>query len=53
MLMAGDRPAEVIDIRLLQLAEELPGVAGQRLDVTPLSLGVERVEGQRTFARSR
>ena len=42
---------EVIDIRLLQLAEKLPGITGQRLDVAPLAFGVERIEGQRTFAR--
>ena len=44
--------AEVIDVGLLQLAEELPGVAGQRLDVAALPLGVERVEGQRALARA-
>ena len=44
--------AEVIDVRLLELAEELAGVGRQRLDVAPLSLGVERVEGQRAFARA-
>ena len=50
MLMAGDRPAEVIDIGLLQLAQELAGVARQRLDVTALAFGVEGIEGQRAFA---
>ena len=50
----GRRQAgEVIDIRLLQLAEELPGVARQRFDVAPLPLGVERVERQRDFCPSR
>ena len=42
--------AEVVDVGLRQLAEELAGVARQRLDVAPLALGVERVEGQRDFA---
>ncbi len=47
----GRRQAgQVIDVGLLQLAEELAGVAGQRFDVAALALGVERVEGQRTFA---
>ncbi len=42
--------AEVIDVGLLQLAEELAGVGRQRLDVAALALGVERVEGQRDLA---
>ena len=47
----GRRQAgEVIDVGLVHLAEELPGVARQRLDVAPLPLGVERVEGQRALA---
>ena len=49
----GRRQAgQVIDVGLLQLAEELPGVARQRFDVAALPLGIERVEGQRTFART-
>ena len=55
LLLDADRrrqAGEVIDIRLLQLAEELPGVARQRFDVAALPLGVERVEGQRALARA-
>ena len=52
MLIDGRQAAEVIDVGLGHLAEELAGVAGQRLDVAPLALGVERVEGQRALARA-
>ena len=51
MLIGGRQAAEVIDVRLRQLAEELAGVARQRLDVAALALGIERVEGERAFAR--
>ena len=50
LLLDGDRrrqAADVIDVGLGHLAQELPGVAGQGLDVPPLPLGVERVERQR------
>ena len=42
--------ADVLDLRLLHLAEELPGVGRQRFDVAPLSFGVDRVQRQRAFA---
>ncbi len=42
-----------VDVRLLHLVEELAGVGRQRLDVAPLSLGVDRVEGERRLAGSR
>ena len=45
--------ADVFDLRLLHLAEELPGVRGQRLHVAPLPLGVDGVEGERALARAR
>ena len=35
-----------IDVRLLHALEELARVGRQRLDVAPLSFGVNRVEGQ-------
>ena len=41
-----------IDVRLLHPLEELAGVRGQRFDVAPLPLGVNRVEGERRLARS-
>ena len=40
-----------VHVGLGHLSEELPGIAGKALHVTPLSLGVEGVEGQRAFAR--
>ena len=52
MLIAGERPADPLDLRLLQRGEELPGVAREALDVAPLALGVERVDGQRALARA-
>src|SRR5205085_1583102 len=49
----GRRQAvDVLDLRLLELAEELAGVGRQRLDVAALALGVDRVQGQRTLARA-
>ena len=43
---------DVVDLGLGHLAEELAGVAGEALDVPPLPLGVERVEGERALARA-
>src|SRR5262249_11046651 len=49
----GRRQAgEVIDVGLLELAEELPGVAGEGRDVAGLPLRVERVERQGRLARA-
>ena len=42
-----------VDVGLVHLAQELPRVGAQRLDVAPLALGVDRVEGQRGLARPR
>ena len=42
-----------VDVGLVHLAEELPGVRRQRLDVAALALGVDRVERQRRLARAR
>ena len=44
---AGD----AVDIRPRQLAEKLPGEGGETLDVAPLPLGVECVEGEARLAR--
>ena len=49
MLIDGRQAADVIDVGLRQLAEELPGVARQDLDVAALALGVDRVERERDF----
>ena len=51
----GDRradPVHLVDSRLLHPLEELPGVGGQALDVTPLPFRVQGVEGQAALARS-
>ena len=39
-----------IDIRLIDLAEELTGVSRQTLDITALTFGKDRVERQRALA---
>ena len=44
--------ADVVDLGLGHLAQELPGEGGQTLHVPPLALGVERVERQRALARA-
>ena len=44
-------PRDQIDVGLGHLAEKLPGETRQALDVAPLSLGIQGVEGQRAFAR--
>ncbi|OPY07668.1 MAG: hypothetical protein A4E67_01172 [Syntrophaceae bacterium PtaB.Bin038] len=47
----GGEPLDGFHLGLVHLADELAGVGRQRLDVAPLPLGVDRVEGQRGFAR--
>src|SRR4030095_9072487 len=49
----GREAADVVVLGLLHRAEELPGVARERLDVAALPLGVDRVEGERRLAGSR
>ena len=52
LLVDGDgrrEPFDEVDVGLLHLAQELPGVRRQRLHVPPLALGVDRVEGERGF----
>jgi hypothetical protein len=49
LLVDADRwreAVDLVDVRLLHLAEELPGVGRQALDVAALSLCVDRVEGE-------
>ena len=41
---------DLVDVRLLHLAEELAGVRAQALDVAPLALGVDRVEREAGLA---
>ena len=45
------KPFDEIDVRLFHLIEELPGVGGKALDVTPLSLRIESIESERRLAR--
>ena len=54
LLLDGDgrrQPVDVVDIGLVHHRQELPGIGRQRLDVAPLALGVEGVEGERGLAR--
>ena len=41
-----------VDVGPFELVQELPGVDREALDILPLALGIERVEGQRAFARA-
>ena len=45
---AGDE----IDLGLVDLAEELPGIGRQAFDITPLPLREDGVEGERRFTRT-
>ena len=49
----GRQPFDQVDVGLLHQLQELPRVGRQRLDVAPLPLRVERVEGERALPRSR
>ena len=44
------QPVDLVDVRLLHLAQELAGVGAQALDVAALALGVDRVEGEAALA---
>ena len=50
MAMAGRQAGDGLHVRLLHLVQELAGVGGEALDVAPLALGVEGVEGQAALA---
>ena len=53
LLVDRDRraqPVDLVDVRLLHLAEELAGVGAQALDVAALALGVDRVEREAALA---
>ena len=55
-LVDGDRGGKSLDllhVRLLHLAKELPRIRGQRLHISPLSLCVDRVKSQRRLTGSR
>ena len=52
-LLDGDRRREAFDVfdpRLLHLADELPRIGAEALDVAALPFGVDRVHRQRTLA---
>src|ERR1700687_6121146 len=49
----GRQPLDHVYIRLFHLAEELPRVCRQGLHISPLSFGIDRVEGERRLARPR
>ncbi len=46
----GRNTVDVLGVRLLESLQELPRVSRETLDVTPLTFGVERVEGQAALA---
>ena len=53
LLVDGDRrrqAVDLVDVRLLHLAQELARVRGQALDVPPLALGIDGVEGEAALA---
>ncbi len=45
-------PLDAVDLRLVHAVEKLPGVGREGLHVATLALGIDRVEGQRRFART-
>jgi hypothetical protein len=42
--IAGDKPFNVVNVRLVHHRQELPCVGRQRLNVSPLTFRVERVK---------
>ena len=56
LLLDADRRGESLDqvhLRFLHHRKELPGIGGEGLDIAPLTLRVNGVEGQRRLSRSR
>ncbi len=49
----GAKPRYLVDIGALHSPDELPRVGRQRLHIASLPLGIDRVECQRRFARTR
>ena len=49
----GGESFYALHLRLLHLAEELSRIARERLHVSPLSLGVNRIKGQARLTRAR
>ena len=55
LLLQGHRRGQAVDLVDLghaQLVEQPPGVGGDRFEIPPLRLRVERAEGQRRLARA-
>ena len=55
LLVDGHRRRQAVDgieVGLVHLTQELPGIAGQALNVAALALGVDRVEGEARLARA-
>jgi hypothetical protein len=55
LLLDGNRGGQALDdvhVRLVHQLQELARIAGQALDITPLALGIQGVEGQRGLARA-
>src|SRR5438105_2741231 len=55
LLLDGNRRRESfdrVDVGLVHEPEELPRISGERFDVAALSLGVDRVEGERRLPRA-
>src|SRR4029453_17539210 len=48
----GADSLDAVDVRLLHPLEELTSVRGQRFDVATLAFRIDRIEGERRFARS-
>ena len=55
LLFDGDRrrqALDMVDVRLFHQLEELAGIGRQALDIAALALGIDRIEGERGFARA-
>ena len=53
LLVNGDCRAQSLNgvhVRLVHLAKELAGIAGQALHIAALSFRIDRIEGQRTLS---
>ena len=55
LLLDGDgrrQPVDLVDVRLLHHLEKLARIGRQALDIAPLALRIDRVEGERRLARA-
>lgn len=44
------KAVHMLDVRLLDTLEKLPGIGGERFNISALTFGINRVKGQRAFA---